>query len=106
MTEYGTNETTTTEHYVFDGQNMVLTLDDSGNVTERVLYGPLVDQVLADEQISGGQTSDEILWTLGDNQETIRDLAVYNTATQKTTIATHQVFSLRANDQPDRSFGW
>ena len=52
--------TTLTGHFVFDGQNMVLTLDNSGNVTERVLWGPAVDQILAEEGTTGLVT-----WCLG-----------------------------------------
>ena len=52
-------------HFVYDGNNMVLTLDNSGNVTDRVLYGPAVDQVFAEEDSSG-----DVTWALGDNQNT------------------------------------
>ena len=67
---------------------MVLMLDDSGNVTDRVLYGPAVDQVFAEEGSSG-----DVTWTLGDNQNTIRDLAQYNATTGATAIVNHRVFS-------------
>ena len=73
---------------MYDGDNMVLMLDDSGAVTDRVLYGPAVDQVLAEEDGSGTVT-----WLLGDNQNTIRDLREFNSSTSKTQIVTHQVFS-------------
>ncbi len=75
-------------HFVYDGDNMVLTLDDAGNVTNRALYGPAVDQVFADEG-----ASDDVTWSLGDNQNTIRDLAQYNAATGTTAIVNHRVFS-------------
>ena len=75
-------------HFVYDGDNMVLTLDSAGNVTDRVLYGPAVDQVFAEEGSSG-----DVTWTLGDNQNTIRDLAQYNAATGVTDIVNHRAFS-------------
>ena len=51
--------TVTTGQFVYDGDNMVLMLDGSGNVTDRVLYGPAVDQVLADERVGSPTT---VLW--------------------------------------------
>ena len=75
-------------HFVYDGDNMVLTLDDAGNVTNRALYGPAVDQVFAKEGSSG-----DVTWAFGDNQNTSRDLAQYNAATGATAIVNHRVFS-------------
>ena len=75
-------------HFVYDGDNMVLTLDDAGNVTNRALYGPAVDQVFAEEGASG-----DVTWAFGDNQNTSRDLAQYNAATGVTAIVNHRVFS-------------
>ncbi len=81
-TTYGTGGTTTTQRYVFDGTNMVLAFDGNGNLTDRYLWGPAVDQVLADEHftISGTPTNQlpsapgNTLWALGDNQNSVRDL--------------------------------
>ena len=36
-----------TQHYVFDGKNMVLAFDGNDNLTDRYLWGPAVDQVLS-----------------------------------------------------------
>ena len=52
VTTYGTGGTTTTQRYVFDGTNMVLAFDGNRNLTDRYLWGPAVDQVLADEHFS------------------------------------------------------
>ena len=75
--------------YVFDGANMVLAFNGNGNLTDRYLWGPAVDQVLADERlpryhpdyvIAGGGTGRQplaagsTLWALGDNQNSVRDL--------------------------------
>ena len=46
--------TSTTQRYVFDGSNMVLAFNGSGSLTDRFLWGPLVDQLLSDEQLSLG----------------------------------------------------
>jgi RHS repeat-associated protein len=82
----GVAGTPVTGHFVYDGDNMVLMLDDSGAVTDRVLYGPAVDQVLAEEDSTGTVT-----WLLGDNQNTVRDLAQFNSG--QTQIVNHRVFS-------------
>jgi RHS repeat-associated protein len=55
--------------FIYDGQNIVLALDDAGDVTNRYLHGPAIDMVLADEQVYN-----ELLWTLTDNQGSVRDL--------------------------------
>ena len=54
-------------------------------LSHRYLYGPLVDQVLADEQLApspgtGWQLEDwarSVLWALADSQQTIHDAAKY-----------------------------
>jgi len=69
-----------TQRYVFDGTNMVLAFDGSGNLTDRFLWGPMVDQVLADEHFSPSgsdqipATAGNTLWALGDNQDSVRDV--------------------------------
>jgi RHS repeat-associated protein len=62
-------EAPTTERYVYDGQNIILSFDDAGTQTRRYFYGTGVDQLLADENAQG-----QVLWTLTDNQGTVRDL--------------------------------
>ena len=42
----------TKQEYVFDGTNIVLAFDGNDNLTDRYLWGPAVDQVLADEHFS------------------------------------------------------
>jgi len=75
-----------------DGGNVVLDFVDSdGNGPEtilldkRYLYGPAVDQILAQEDVTKTVTDpDRILWPLVDNLGTVRDLA-----RNDATIATH-----------------
>ncbi len=38
-------------HYVYDGEDIVLAVDGDGDLTNRYLHGPAVDQILADEQV-------------------------------------------------------
>ena len=62
--------------------NMVLAFDGTKALTDRCLWGPAVDQILADEQFSpsSGATPSNpgtTYWTLTDNQATVRDLITY-----------------------------
>ena len=57
-----------TERMVYDGDNITLTFDGTGTQTHRYLYGPGVDQVLADE------TQTSVNWALVDNLGTVRDV--------------------------------
>ena len=68
--------------YVYDGQNPVLQFHKNGSgnmsnadLSRRFLNGPAVDQVFAEEVLSGA-TSVETRWLLADNQGTVRDVAV------------------------------
>ena len=81
-TFHGVTDFVNTQHYAHDGTKMVLAFDGSGNLTDRYLWGPAVDQVLADEQFSPSPigsnqlpaVAGNTLWTLGDNQNSIRDM--------------------------------
>jgi len=57
------------ERFVYDGEDIALVFDGSGNQTHRYLHGLEIDQVLADENAQG-----EVLWPLTDNLGTVRDL--------------------------------
>jgi RHS repeat-associated protein len=68
--------------FIYDGDQIVLQFDKTGtgnlaktDLSHRYLWGPAVDQLLAD------------------GQGTIRDLAVYNSGTDSTTIANHRVYN-------------
>ena len=61
----------------------MLRFDQTQKITNRYLWGPAVDQILADEQISWNDVAEEydiesILWPLTDHRGTIRDLAEVN----------------------------
>jgi len=61
---------------------MVLAFDGNDNLTDRYLWGPAVDQVLADEHFSLSGSNQlpsspgTTLWALGDNQNTVRDMVI------------------------------
>ena len=73
------------ENYVYDGSDIVLVFDGSNNLTNRVLHGPLVDQVFAIEDSS----SNNVLWALTDNQGTVRDVVDYDSGTDTTSVSNH-----------------
>ena len=93
--------TATQTRFVYDGKQIVMQFDGaaSGDLTaadlsHRYLWGPAVDQLLADEQVTNGLSQQgNVVWTLGDNQNTIRDLAIYDHGTNTTTVVNHRVFS-------------
>ena len=56
------------EHYVYDGEDIVLVFDENNEIVSRYLHGPDMDQPLAEE--SGGVMK----WMLPDEQGSIRDM--------------------------------
>jgi RHS repeat-associated protein len=78
-------------HFVYQGNQIVLQIDGEGQVTNRYLWGPAVDQILADEQVQPDGSS-EVLWPLTDHLNTVRDLAVYDPETAVTTVVNHIVY--------------
>ena len=71
-----------------DYGQIVLRIDATGAPTHRYLWGPGVDQIIADEEVDTGAAED-IVWTLTDHQNNVRDHARYDTATGLTTIEEH-----------------
>ena len=61
--------TAVVSRYVYDGNNIALQFDGSNNLTHRYLHGPVVDQILADENVGG-----TLYWPLTDDLGTVRDL--------------------------------
>ena len=75
---------------------IVLQLDDSGAPTHRYLWGQAVDQILADEIVDDGGAED-VLWTLTDHQNTVRDLAVYDDILDQTSVVNHIAYDSFGN---------
>ena len=71
-----------------DYGQIVLRIDATGTPTRRYLWGPGVDRIIADEEVNTGAAED-IVWTLTDHQNSVRDLARYTTATGLTTVEEH-----------------
>jgi RHS repeat-associated protein len=96
--------------FVYDGNQIVLQFDEdlsqgspppsgegvqltSADLSHRYLWGPAVDQLLADEQVSTPQTPGNVIWPLTDNQGTVRDLAICNVTTGTTSVVNHLVYT-------------
>ncbi|MFN6103669.1 MAG: RHS repeat-associated core domain-containing protein, partial [Planctomycetaceae bacterium] len=82
----------TTQRFVYDGEDLILAFSGTTNaLTNRYLYGPATDEILADEKIATGTTSTAgtVTWSLGDNLGTIRDLVQFNATTGTTTVVNH-----------------
>jgi RHS repeat-associated protein len=76
------------------------------DLSHRYLWGPAVDQILADEQLPAPPSGSlptancpppTVVWPLTDNQGTVRDLAVYNAQTGVTSVANHRVYDSYGN---------
>ena len=79
------------ERFVYDGEHIALRFSQ-GNLVNRYLHGPLIDQILADEQIDPQTGASTIVWPLADNLGTVRDLATYDDTEEITSIANHIVY--------------
>jgi RHS repeat-associated protein len=91
--------------FVYDGNQIVMQFQKTGtgdlaatDLSHRYLWGAAVDQLLADEQltpVTGGgydlTSPGTGVWTLTDNENTVRDLATYSNGT--TTVENHREFS-------------
>jgi RHS repeat-associated protein len=81
----------TSQYWAYDeGINAVLQFDGAAasNLSHRYLWSNQVDQLLADEAVSGGN----VLWPLANHLGTIPDIADYNESTGITAIANHRVW--------------
>jgi RHS repeat-associated protein len=81
------------EQYVYDGEDIILRFDGSNALKSRYLHGPLVDQILADEQYGGDASHDQpasepgnVYWPLGDHQGSIRDIVDNSGAVVRHTV--------------------
>ncbi len=69
----GSGAAVSAQRFVYDGQQIVLAFDGAGNLTDRMLWGPAVDQLLAQESVTNLSSVGAVDWALADNQNTIRD---------------------------------
>jgi RHS repeat-associated protein len=88
------------EHYIYDGTDVVLEFVDAdgdtsseyyAELTGRYLWGPGADQLLAQDEISTGGSS-ETHWALTDQLGSVRDLVSYSPTTNSTSVDYHFVY--------------
>jgi RHS repeat-associated protein len=97
-----------TQAFYYDRGQVVLETKD-GTLADRLVWGPNVDQLLADEQLdwtNPQQPELEVLWPLGDHLNSNRDLAVYDSVTDITVIGNHIIYDSFGNliSQTDSTF--
>jgi RHS repeat-associated protein len=100
-----------TEYYIHDGGEpgtaeqpdqdadvgqIVLRLDENGTPTHRYLWGPAVDQILADEVVDDG-SADDVNWTLTDHQNSVRDIVVYDDVSHEASVVNHITYDSYGN---------
>jgi RHS repeat-associated protein len=77
----------TTSRFVYDGANMVLAFNSSNALTNRYLWGPAVDQILAEEAVTSTITAGTNQWAATDDQGSVRDWV-----TNSGTLADHLTY--------------
>jgi len=89
--------------FVYDGNQVVMDFWRAnsqdmqvGHLRQRYLWGPAVDQILAEEDVDGG-TPELVKWTLTDHLNTVRDIARYDSETDTTTVVNHLVYDAYGN---------
>ena len=97
--------------FVHDQGQIVLDFQKTGaepattlDLARRYLWGPAVDQLLADETVDDG-TADDVSWVLGDHLNSVRDLAVYDPVTQMVSVVKHVTFDAFGNVTSDSAPG-
>jgi RHS repeat-associated protein len=85
--------------FAYDGNQIALAFDGDSDtdLTNRYLWGPVVDQILADEQVTSLGSAGDVIWPLTDHLGTARDLAQYNAGTDTTSITNHRVYDSFGN---------
>ncbi|MCC7087098.1 MAG: RHS repeat-associated core domain-containing protein [Pirellulales bacterium] len=115
MDDYGVGSITRTEAYVYDGNQIVPRFadDDAAALTpsdlrNRYLWGPAVDQLLAEENVAWYYAPGTVDWALSDHQHTVRDWV--RSSGGSTTLADHAQYDAFGNrlDAPtvDSLFGY
>lgn len=79
---------TQTEAFVYDDEQIAFRFQD-GELTNRYLHAPVVDQVLADEQVNPTSGSTNVLWSLSDDLGSVRDLIDYSTSDDRSRVVNH-----------------
>jgi hypothetical protein len=69
----------------------------SETLSHRYLYGPAIDQIMADEQVWSLTDPGQVLWPLTDHLGSVRDIVTYSEGTDETTVLNHRVYDSFGN---------
>ena len=89
---------------VLDFQKTGTAAASNSDLAHRYLWGNSVDQLLADETVDDG-TEDDAAWALTDHLNSVRDLVVYNPATQTVSVTKHVTYDAFGNVTSDSATG-
>jgi RHS repeat-associated protein len=91
--------TATDRFFIHEDGQIVLEFDggSASELTNRYLWGPMVDQILADEQVSSLSAAGNVIWPLTDHLNTTRDLVDRNESTGAVTVTNHREFDSFGN---------
>jgi RHS repeat-associated protein len=70
---------------------------NTADLADRYLWAPVIDMLLSDEKLTAPDQPGDVYWALGDNLNTIRDIARYDPETDTTCIVNHRVFDAFGN---------
>jgi RHS repeat-associated protein len=93
------------EAYVWDRGQILLDFvdDNAGNglddfvLARRYLHGPLVDQVLAQENVAAGPGNENVDWLLADHQGTVRDVVRWDDVADEAELVEHYQYDTFGN---------
>ncbi len=83
---------------------VVLRLDADGDVLNRYLWGPGVDQLLADEQVDSPGVPGDVLWSLTDHLATVRDLVRFDSGANEVETVVHRTYDGFGNVTSESNF--
>jgi RHS repeat-associated protein len=99
------------ERYIYDGEHLALRFT-AGQLSNRYLHGPVIDQILADEKVDSLSSAGDVLWPLTDHLGTVRDLAEFDELAGITSIVNHISYNAfggitdQTNSAVDHLFGY
>ena len=88
-------ETATDTFFAYDGYHAVLQFDgaEANDLDHRYLFGPAVDQILADQDVNNLSSAGNTLWGLADHLGTVRDVADLNEGSGVTSVTNHRKYN-------------
>jgi RHS repeat-associated protein len=105
----GVAGTNTYNLYVHDGDQIVsaFTRGATGGtkLSNRYLWGPQVDQLISDEQVTSMTAAGTTYWALENPLNSVVDLVTYNAGTDTTSVAKHRTYDSFGNVVSDSAPG-